>query len=349
MHDSISIDRRRLTFHRRPILRRVRRMYPPDVPVMLAGVSMGGLVATLAVLDAGIAPDGLILVAPLLDVDMSAAMKAQAAGGVARQGGAQPGSPRVWNRGGCPGRGRRARVRRGPRVFVGNLRVGLGYELLKGIRPGAIAVARGVRASPRVTRRRRGDGPARVPPVLRRGDERRTRFVSLEGACHDLRPRRAPRGGDGRGARVCRCASDASAAEAGRREWAAGGFAGGERGGRSAGRGGTSGRGAGFLTFGRGRRGRVRGARIRREGGSTVSWLAGEDEAPSCRLGFLFQRFEVSMSFPRVYFATPERVGAGEKIQTPSFAFFAGLTNPNRPDLESGIKSRIANRLASAT
>ena len=54
-------------------------MYPPDVPVMLAGVSMGGLVATLAVLDAGIAPDGLILVAPLLDVDMSAAMKAQAA------------------------------------------------------------------------------------------------------------------------------------------------------------------------------------------------------------------------------------------------------------------------------
>ena len=45
-------------------------MYPPDVPVMLAGVSMGGLVATLAVLDAGIAPDGLILVAPLLDANM---------------------------------------------------------------------------------------------------------------------------------------------------------------------------------------------------------------------------------------------------------------------------------------
>ena len=45
-------------------------MYPPDVPVMLAGVSMGGLVATLAVLDAGIAPDALILVAPLVDVDM---------------------------------------------------------------------------------------------------------------------------------------------------------------------------------------------------------------------------------------------------------------------------------------
>ena len=53
-------------------------MYPPDVPVMLAGVSMGGLVATLAVLDAGISPDALILVAPLVDVDMSAAMKAQA-------------------------------------------------------------------------------------------------------------------------------------------------------------------------------------------------------------------------------------------------------------------------------
>ena len=34
-------------------------MYPPEVPVMLAGVSMGGLVATLAALDGGIEPDGL--------------------------------------------------------------------------------------------------------------------------------------------------------------------------------------------------------------------------------------------------------------------------------------------------
>ena len=42
---------------------------------------MGGLVATLAALDGGIEPDGLLLLAPLIDVHLSPAMKAQAAVG----------------------------------------------------------------------------------------------------------------------------------------------------------------------------------------------------------------------------------------------------------------------------
>ena len=110
-------------------------MYPPDVPVMLAGVSMGGLVATLAVLDAGISPHALILVAPLVDVDLSAAIEAQAVvGGLLAR--AVPNAritPGVEPRRLSKDADAVREYVEDPRVFVGNLRVGLGYELLKGI------------------------------------------------------------------------------------------------------------------------------------------------------------------------------------------------------------------------
>ena len=95
---------------------------------------MGGLVATLAVLDAGISPDALILVAPLVDVDMSAAMKAQAVvGGLLAR--AVPNAritPGVEPRRLSKDADAVREYVEDPRVFVGNLRVGLGYELLKG-------------------------------------------------------------------------------------------------------------------------------------------------------------------------------------------------------------------------
>ena len=162
-------------------------MYPPDVPVMLAGVSMGGLVATLAVLDAGIAPDGLILVAPLLDVDMSAAMKAQAAiGGLLAR--AVPNAritPGVEPRRLSKDADAVREYVEDPRVFVGNLRVGLGYELLKGF----------VRARPRwrevstpLLVLHGTDDEATDPRASRRFFDAATsadkKFVSLEGACH---------------------------------------------------------------------------------------------------------------------------------------------------------------------
>lgn len=162
-------------------------MYPPDVPVMLAGVSMGGLVATLAVLDAGISPDALILVAPLVDVDLSAAMKAQAVvGGLLAR--AVPNAritPGVEPRRLSKDAEAVREYVEDPRVFVGNLRVGLGYELLKGF----------------VRMRRRWsevctpllvlhgtDDEATDPRASRRFFDAATsadkKFVSLKGACH---------------------------------------------------------------------------------------------------------------------------------------------------------------------
>ena len=162
-------------------------MYPPDVPVMLAGVSMGGLVATLAVLDAGISPDALILVAPLVDVDMSAAMKAQAVvGGLLAR--AVPNAritPGVEPRRLSKDAEAVREYVEDPRVFVGNLRVRLGYELLKGF----------------VRMRRRWsevctpllvlhgtDDEATDPRASRRFFDAATsadkKFVSLRGACH---------------------------------------------------------------------------------------------------------------------------------------------------------------------
>ena len=148
---------------------------------------MGGLVATLAVLDAGISPDALILVAPLVDVDMSAAMKAQAVvGGLLAR--AVPNAritPGVEPRRLSKDADAVREYVEDPRVFVGNLRVGLGYELLKGF----------------VRMRRRWsevctpllvlhgtDDEATDPRASRRFFDAATsadkKFVSLEGACH---------------------------------------------------------------------------------------------------------------------------------------------------------------------
>ena len=162
-------------------------MYPPDVPVMLAGVSMGGLVATLAVLDAGIAPDGLILVAPLLDVDMSAAMKAQAAiGGLLAR--AVPNAritPGVEPRRLSKDANAVREYVEDPRVFVGNLRVGLGYELLKGF---VRARSRWREVSAPLLVLHGTDDEATDPRASRRFFDAATsadkKFVSLEGACH---------------------------------------------------------------------------------------------------------------------------------------------------------------------
>ncbi len=162
-------------------------MYPPDVPVMLAGVSMGGLVATLAVLDAGIAPDGLILVAPLLDVDMSAAMKAQAAiGGLLAR--AVPNAritPGVEPRRLSKDADAVREYVEDPRVFVGNLRVGLGYELLKGF---VRARSRWREVSAPLLVLHGTDDEATDPRASRRFFDAATsadkKFVSLEGACH---------------------------------------------------------------------------------------------------------------------------------------------------------------------
>ena len=162
-------------------------MYPPDVPVMLAGVSMGGLVAALAVLDAGIAPDGLILVAPLLDVDMSAAMKAQAAiGGLLAR--AVPNAritPGVEPRRLSKDADAVREYVEDPRVFVGNLRVGLGYELLKGF---VRARSRWREVSAPLLVLHGTDDEATDPRASRRFFDAATsadkKFVSLEGACH---------------------------------------------------------------------------------------------------------------------------------------------------------------------
>ena len=162
-------------------------MYPPDVPVMLAGVSMGGLVATLAYLDAGIAPDGLILVAPLLDVDMSAAMKAQAAiGGLLAR--AVPNAritPGVEPRRLSKDADAVREYVEDPRVFVGNLRVGLGYELLKGF---VRARSRWREVSAPLLVLHGTDDEATDPRASRRFFDAATsadkKFVSLEGACH---------------------------------------------------------------------------------------------------------------------------------------------------------------------
>ena len=162
-------------------------MYPPETPVMLAGVSMGGLVATLAALDGNIEPDGLLLVAPLIDVHLSPAMKAQAAVGsvLARLVPHARITPGV-----TPSRlSKDAEAVReyteDPLVFVGNIRVKLGYELLRGF-----------------TRMRARWGEVRVPLLVLHGTEDEAtdpvasarfveaassvdkRFVSLKGACH---------------------------------------------------------------------------------------------------------------------------------------------------------------------
>ena len=317
---------------------------------------MGGLVATLAVLDAGIAPDALILVAPLVDVDMSPAMKAQAfvGGALARAVPNARITPGVEPRRLSKDADAVREYVEDPRVFVGNLRVGLRYELLKGF----------VRARPRLSEvstpllvLHGTDDEATDPRASRRFFDAATsadkKFVSLEGACHLICHEagasarvmhevlafvssRAARGGAtgrgvGTGGRQLRL----------HRGERGGGRVRGERG-RYVG----SRRGS-FERSDEDGGGRVRGARIRREGGSTVSWLAGENEAVSCRLGFFIPTIRGFRDLSSLNDGPSER--ACEKIQTPSFAFFAGLTNPNRPDLESGIKSPIANRLASAT
>ena len=214
---------------------------------------MGGLVATLAVLDAGIAPDGLILVAPLLDVDMSAAMKAQAAiGGLLAR--AVPNAritPGVEPRRLSKDADAVREYVEDPRVFVGNLRVGLGYELLKGF---VRARSRWREVSAPLLVLHGTDDEATDPRASRRFFDAATsadkKFVSLEGACHLICHEagaarrvmdevlafvtsRAARGGDGTGVGGAR-----------RGRGSEGGAA--RRAGGSAGRGGgTSGRGAG--------------------------------------------------------------------------------------------------------
>ena len=148
---------------------------------------MGGLVATLAYLDAGIAPDGLILVAPLLDVDMSAAMKAQAAiGGLLAR--AVPNAritPGVEPRRLSKDADAVREYVEDPRVFVGNLRVGLGYELLKGF---VRARSRWREVSAPLLVLHGTDDEATDPRASRRFFDAATsadkKFVSLEGACH---------------------------------------------------------------------------------------------------------------------------------------------------------------------
>ena len=148
---------------------------------------MGGLVAALAVLDAGIAPDGLILVAPLLDVDMSAAMKAQAAiGGLLAR--AVPNAritPGVEPRRLSKDADAVREYVEDPRVFVGNLRVGLGYELLKGF---VRARSRWREVSAPLLVLHGTDDEATDPRASRRFFDAATsadkKFVSLEGACH---------------------------------------------------------------------------------------------------------------------------------------------------------------------
>ena len=223
-------------------------MYPPDVPVMLAGVSMGGLVATLAVLDAGIAPDGLILVAPLLDVDMSAAMKAQAAiGGLLAR--AVPNAritPGVEPRRLSKDADAVREYVEDPRVFVGNLRVGLGYELLKGF---VRARSRWREVSAPLLVLHGTDDEATDPRASRRFFDAATsadkKFVSLEGACHLI----CHEAGAARRVMDEVLAFVASRARGGAtgREWAAeAGSQAASAAGGSAGRGGgTSGRGAG--------------------------------------------------------------------------------------------------------
>lgn len=162
-------------------------MYPPDVPVMLAGVSMGGLVATLAVLDAGIAPDALILVAPLVDVDMSPAMKAQAfvGGALARAAPNARITPGVEPRRLSKDADAVREYVEDPRVFVGNLRVGLGYELLKGF---VRMRKRWREVSTPLLVLHGTDDEATDPRASRRFFDAATsadkKFVSLRGACH---------------------------------------------------------------------------------------------------------------------------------------------------------------------
>ena len=148
---------------------------------------MGGLVATLAVLDAGISPDALILVAPLVDVDMSAAMKAQAVvGGLLAR--AVPNAritPGVEPRRLSKDADAVREYVEDPRVFVGNLRVGLAHELLKGF---VRMRKRWREVSTPLLVLHGEDDEATDPRASRRFFDAATsadkKFVSLKGACH---------------------------------------------------------------------------------------------------------------------------------------------------------------------
>ena len=211
---------------------------------------MGGLVATLAVLDAGIAPDGLILVAPLLDVDMSAAMKAQAAiGGLLAR--AVPNAritPGVEPRRLSKDADAVREYVEDPRVFVGNIRVGLGYELLKGF---VRARSRWREVSTPLLVLHGTDDEATDPRASRRFFDAATsadkKFVSLEGACHLI----CHEAGAARRVMdevLAFVTSRAARGGATGREWAA--EAGAEAGSQASAAGGSAGRGGG--TSGRG-------------------------------------------------------------------------------------------------
>ena len=222
---------------------------------------MGSLVATLAVLDAGVSPDARSYSsAPLVGVDMSAAMERRRRSSAVCSPGPcpTPDHPGGGTAEAVQGRGRRARIRRGPARVREQPPSRLGLRAAQGIDArsanGDRCAAGCSCCTARTTRRRTRARPAGS------STRRRARIRSSspsKAACHLIcHETRAWRGVMGRGAVRSTVSSRANGGSTGR-EWAA------EAGSRaSAAAGGSAGRGEErqvapreFRTFGRGRRG----------------------------------------------------------------------------------------------